>query len=156
MGSKSEESKKETQIGGDSGFDCHYCRGKNHFAKDCMLKKKSERVDEDNEEANLLRRLEEIKKKKSETKNNTMNALIVQGTGDNDEFGGVQVWSTDSEDEEVRKPTHGKALLVKEENVEGRCLMVTDGRGGQKYPHPNIRSEKSENPIRKYPKNQKS
>ena len=63
MGSKFKESKKETKIGGDSFFDCHYCGGKNHFAKDCMPKKKSERVDEDDEEANLLRRLEEIKKK---------------------------------------------------------------------------------------------
>ena len=57
MGSKSEESKKQSKIGSDSGYDCHYCGGKNHFAKDCMLKKKAEKVDEDDEEASLLRRL---------------------------------------------------------------------------------------------------
>ena len=89
MGLKFEESKKETNIGGNSGFEYHYCGVKNHFAKDYMLKMKSERIDEDDEEANLLRRLEEIKKKKSPTNNNIMNAFIVQDTGDNDEFGGV-------------------------------------------------------------------
>jgi len=86
-----------------------------------------EKTDDDDEEASLLRRLEEIKKRKSDTNNKTMNALIVQDTGDRDEFDGVEVWSTDSEDEEVRKPTHGKAMLVKEEPVAGRCLMVTEG-----------------------------
>nr|AGM34082.1 hypothetical protein [Lactuca sativa] len=125
--SKSEESKKEEKIGGDSGFDCHYCGGKNHFAKDCMLKKKAEKIDEDDEEVSLLGRLEEIKKRKSAANNKTMNALIVQDTGNSDEFGGVEVWSTDLEDEEVRKPTHGKAMLVKEEPAAGRCLMVTEG-----------------------------
>ncbi|XP_052625874.1 uncharacterized protein LOC128132911 [Lactuca sativa] len=115
MGSKSEESKKEVRVSGDSGFDCHYCGGKNHFAKDCMLKNKTEKIDDDDKEASVLRRLEEINKRKSVANNITMNALIVQDTGNHDEFGGVEVWSTDSEDEEVRKPTHGKAMLVKEE-----------------------------------------
>ena len=45
---------------------------------------------------------------------------------DDDEFGGVQVWSTDSEDDEVRKPTHGKAYVAKSGDAGGRCLMVTD------------------------------
>ena len=39
----------------------------------------------------------------------------------------MEVWFTDSEDEEVRKPTHGKAMLVKEELVTGRCFVVTEG-----------------------------
>ena len=34
-----------------------------------------------------------------------------------DEFGGVEVWSTDSEDEEVRKPSHGRAFVVKEDSI---------------------------------------
>ncbi|XP_052626769.1 uncharacterized protein LOC128133398 [Lactuca sativa] len=42
---------------------------------------------------------------------------IFLGYNVDDDFGGVEVWSTNSEDEEVRKPTHGRALLVKEENV---------------------------------------
>ena len=49
----------------------------------------------------------------------------MQGNIVDDEFGGVEDWPTDSEDEEVRKPTHGRALLVKEENVAGKCLMWT-------------------------------
>ena len=114
--SQTEEPKKEAKHGSDSGINCHYCGGKNHFAKDCMLKKMSEKNVDDDEEANLIRRLEEIKKKKVGS-NNTMNALLVQGYNVDDDFGGVEVWSTNSEDEEVRKPTHGRALLVKEENV---------------------------------------
>ena len=54
-----------------------------------------------------------------------MNVLIVQETADEDEFGGVEVWSTDSEDEEVRKPTHGKAYVAKEVGSAGKCLIVT-------------------------------
>ena len=54
-----------------------------------------------------------------------MNALIVQENADEDEFGGVEVQSTDSEDEEVRKPTHGKACVEKEVGSAGKCLIVT-------------------------------
>ena len=43
-------------------------------------------------------KLEEIQKKKARS-NNTMNALIVQENNVDDEFGGVEVWSTDTEDE---------------------------------------------------------
>ena len=84
-----------------------------------------EKDEEKDEEANLLKRLEEIKTKKAAT-NPSMNALVVQGLVDDDEFGGVQVWSTDSEDDEVRKPTHGKAYVAKSDDASGRCLMVTD------------------------------
>ena len=49
-----------------------------------------------------------------------MNALIVQENADEDEFGGVEVWSTDSEDEEVRKPTLGKAYVPKDASQAGR------------------------------------
>jgi len=35
-GPKSDEEKKLTE---DSGYDCHYCHGKNHLASDCMLRK---------------------------------------------------------------------------------------------------------------------
>ncbi|XP_052623160.1 uncharacterized protein LOC128128385 [Lactuca sativa] len=122
--SPTKEPKQEAKIGGDLGFNCHYCGGKNHFAKDCMLRKQSEKNEEDDEEAKLVRRLEEIRKKKSGT-TNTMNALIVQGNTVDDEFGGVEVWSTDSKDEKVRTPTHGRALLVKKENVAAKCLIVT-------------------------------
>ena len=36
------------------------------------------------------------------------------------------MWSADYEDDEVRRPTHGKSFVVKEKKsyVEGKCLMV--------------------------------
>ncbi|KAL7590353.1 hypothetical protein Lser_V15G35620 [Lactuca serriola] len=72
-----------------------------------------------------MRKLEEVKKKKAS--NSSMNALIVQENAGEDEFGGVEVWSTDSEDEEVRRPTHGKALVTKNEGSGGKCFIVTNG-----------------------------
>lgn len=116
--------KKESKLVADSGFDCHFCRGKTHFVKDYVLKKQSEKNEDENEEAQHLRKLEEIKKKKAA--NNIMNALIVQENIVDDEFGGVEVWSTDSKDEEVRKPTHGRVFVAKEGKPEfvGRCIMV--------------------------------
>ncbi|KAL7583919.1 hypothetical protein Lser_V15G43916 [Lactuca serriola] len=122
---KDEESKKEPKVEGDSGVSCYYCGGKNHYAKDCVLKKMAEKDDEKDEEALLQKKLDEIRKKKS-TANPSMNALIVQGSVANDEFGGVEVWSSDSEDDEVRKPSHGKAYVAKEESSGGKCLMVSD------------------------------
>ncbi|XP_023738669.1 uncharacterized protein LOC111886644 [Lactuca sativa] len=129
---QSEEPKKETKFGGDSGFNCHYCGGKSQFAKDCMLRKKSVKNDDDDEEASLLHRLDEIKKKKVGS-HNTMNALIVQGNTVDDEFGSVEIWSTDSEEEDVQ-PTLNQVhtvqgvtqlqtaeltTLVKEDNADG-------------------------------------
>ncbi|XP_052625831.1 uncharacterized protein LOC128132873 [Lactuca sativa] len=45
----------------------------------------------------------------------------------NDEFDGVEVWSIDSEDEEVRTPSHGRAYVAREGVVvsAGKCLMIT-------------------------------
>ncbi|KAL7609531.1 hypothetical protein Lser_V15G12916 [Lactuca serriola] len=122
---KVEEPKKEAKGEADSGVNCFYCGGKNHYAKDCVLKKMAKKDEEKYEEASLLKRLEEIKRKKAAT-NPSMNALVVQDSVDDDEFGGVQVWATDSEDDEVRRPTHGKAYVAKSGDAGGRCLMVTD------------------------------
>lgn len=120
-----EEAEKENKLVGDSGYDCNFCHGKNHFAKDCMLRKLTEKKDGEDDEAYRSCKLEEIKKKK--TSKHTINALIMKGNIADDEFGGVEVWSTDSEDEKVRKPTHGRAFVAKEGNYEssGRCMMVT-------------------------------
>ncbi|XP_052623142.1 uncharacterized protein LOC128128382 [Lactuca sativa] len=87
--SQKDDDKKESKIAGDSGYDCNYCHSKNHFAKDCVLRK-----------------MENL---------------------DNDEFGGVEVWSTDSEDEEVTKPSHGRAYVAKEgvSSSAGKCMMVS-------------------------------
>ena len=103
--SQKDEDKKESKLTGDSRFDCNYRHGKNHFANDCMLSKMAEKRDGEDDEAYYMRKLEEIKKKKAT--NSSMNALILQENADEDEFGGVEVWSTDSEDEEA-----GKCLIV--------------------------------------------
>ncbi|XP_052621843.1 uncharacterized protein LOC128127401 [Lactuca sativa] len=116
---------------------------KNHFAKDCMLKKVAERRESEDDEAYHLRKLEEIKKKKIGA--GPMNALIVQEKVVDNEFGGVEVWSTDSEDEEVRRPTHGKAFVARkeDENVTRRCLMVTAGVSTESEPEePNLHEDK--------------
>ncbi|KAL7589973.1 hypothetical protein Lser_V15G41428 [Lactuca serriola] len=118
---KTEEQKKEVKVEGDSGVNCYYCGGNNHYAKDCVLKKMAEK----DEEAMLMKKLDEIKRKKTAT-NPSMNALIIQGSAADDEFGGVQVWSTDSEDDEVRRPSHGKAYVARGDESSGKCLMVTD------------------------------
>ncbi|KAL7600855.1 hypothetical protein Lser_V15G25093 [Lactuca serriola] len=123
ISSKKDEDKKESKLAGDSGYDCNYCHGKNHFAKDCVLRKMAEKRDDEDDEAYYMRKLEEINKKKAT--NSSMNALIVQENADEDEFGGVEVWSTDYEDEEVRKPTHGKAYVAKEVGSAGKYLIVT-------------------------------
>ena len=82
----------------------------------------SENKEEEKDEGYYLQKIEEIRKKKSA--NNEKPALIVQEG--NDEFGRVEVWSTDYEDEEFRKPTHGRCFVVKSGALEyeGRCLMV--------------------------------
>ena len=40
-------------------------------------------------------------------------ALIVQE--EDDEFGIIEVWSIDSEEEEVRRPTHGECFVAKDD-----------------------------------------
>ena len=97
---------------GDSGYDCNYCHGKNHLAKECMLRRKNEKKESEDDEAYHTRKLEEAKKKKSNDK--SMHVLLVQENVEENEFGGVEVWSTNSEDEEVCKPTHDRAFIVKE------------------------------------------
>ncbi|KAL7585167.1 uncharacterized protein LOC111912704 [Lactuca sativa] len=126
-GSHKEEEKKEKKVVDDSGYDCNYFHGKNHLAKECMLRRKNEKNEGEDEEAYHMQKLEEIKKKKSS--DNYMPAFVVQENLAQGEFGGVEVWSTDSEDEEVRKPTHGRVFVAKEHNSQcsRRWLMVTEG-----------------------------
>ena len=100
----------------DSIYNCKFCHGKNHFAKDFMLRKLSEKKEGEDDEEYHMCKVEEMMKKK--TSNIVMNVLVVQENVLDDEFGGVEVWSTYSEDEELCKATHGKALVVKESNAE--------------------------------------
>ncbi|KAI3518300.1 hypothetical protein L1887_06871 [Cichorium endivia] len=95
----SESIKEKTEvkkITGDSGYDCNYCHGKNHFAKDCMLRKQNEKKPQVKDEAYYARKLEEARVKTKDL------ALMAA----DDRQGSYQVWSSDSDDEEVRKPSH--------------------------------------------------
>lgn len=124
----------------DSGYDCNYYHDKNHFAKDFMLRKMSEKKDDEDDQAYHMWKLEEIKKKKAS--NVSMNVLIVQEHVIDDEFVGVQVWSTDSKDEEVCRSSHGRDYVAREGVTEsvGRCLMVTTER---KHEEAKLKEEKS-------------
>ncbi|KAI3493173.1 hypothetical protein L1887_42163 [Cichorium endivia] len=90
------EKSEDKQISGDSGYDCNYCHGKNHFAKDCMLRKQNEKKPQVKDEAYYARKLEEARVKTKDL------ALMAA----DDRQGSYQVWSSDSDDEEVRKPSH--------------------------------------------------
>lgn len=46
---KDSQAEVEKKASNDSGYDCHYCKGKNHFAKDCMLRKKDEKKEKVND-----------------------------------------------------------------------------------------------------------
>ena len=40
-----------------------------------------------------------------------------------DDEGGMEIWSSGSDDEEMMRPTHG-AMFARDANVRGRCFMV--------------------------------
>ncbi|KAI3708662.1 hypothetical protein L2E82_37981 [Cichorium intybus] len=92
----SKEKSKEKKISGDSGYDCNYCHGKNHFAKDCMLRKQNEKKPQVKDEAYYARKMEEVRVRTKDL------ALMAA----DDRQGSYQVWSSDSDDDEVRKPSH--------------------------------------------------
>ncbi|KAL7603227.1 uncharacterized protein LOC111890346 [Lactuca sativa] len=146
-----EEDKKEKKVAGDSRYDCNYCHGKNHLAKDCMLRRTNEKEEGEDDEAYHLRKLEEIKQKKKD--DNVMPVLVVHENNDENECGGVEVWSTDSKDEEVRKPTHGKSLVAKrephEDEIDANCFqcesIVSSDETSEAY---KIRLDKTESYIK--------
>ncbi|TLX69896.1 hypothetical protein E9993_22695, partial [Labilibacter sediminis] len=98
-------------------FTCYECGEKNHYAKDCLIKKekdKSEKSKADDEIAYYTNKLKLAQEaRESEKTESKGSALIAYGDSDGEE----QVWSTGSDDEEMRKPTHGKSMeeLKKEE-----------------------------------------
>ena len=59
---KTNESKAEKKLKGDSGIDCHYCHRANHMSSDCMLCKKDEKKNKVKDEAYYVERLEEVRK----------------------------------------------------------------------------------------------
>lgn len=59
---QSDDEKKDEKLLGDSGFDCNFCNGKNHFAKDCVLQMKSKKKVKNNDEAYYVKKIEDHKK----------------------------------------------------------------------------------------------
>jgi hypothetical protein len=104
---KGEEEKKPKA---DSGYTCYYCGGSNHIAEHCMLRIQHEKNKEENEkekdEAYYVGKLEEIRKKNTPSGSS---AFVVMEDNEDET---KQVWSTDSEDEEVRRPLHGRCFMV--------------------------------------------
>ncbi|KAI3523775.1 hypothetical protein L1887_02171 [Cichorium endivia] len=119
-GYKNTQHDEENKIKGDSGYECHYCHGKNHFAKECLLRRQNEKKEKEKDEAYYVQKIEELRKKDKST---AKPAFVVQ---EDDEDGMVEVWLTDSEDDEVRKPTHGRCLMV-QNGVSEQRGYATDG-----------------------------
>lgn len=55
------EKKVENKLVGNSGYDCTYCNGKNHLARDCMLKKKEEKQKKVKDEAYYALKIKELR-----------------------------------------------------------------------------------------------
>ncbi|KAI3700158.1 hypothetical protein L2E82_44777 [Cichorium intybus] len=94
--------------------------GKNHFIKDYLLQKQTEKKEQVKDEAYYAKKIANLKKVDAST---IKSAFVVQ---EDSKYGAVEVWSTDSDDEEVRKPTHGRCLMVKGDSSEFRGYS-TDG-----------------------------
>ncbi|XP_023768575.1 uncharacterized protein LOC111917153 [Lactuca sativa] len=117
------EGKTEKKLKGDAGIDCHYCNGANHLANDCMLRKKDERKNKVKDEAYYAEKLEMVRAKAKNL------SLVAKGANE-DEEGTYQIWSSRSDDEEMRNPTHGAMFAKMEEEseeeayeVHGRCFV---------------------------------
>ncbi|XP_023742160.1 uncharacterized protein LOC111890233 [Lactuca sativa] len=83
---KTDESKAETKIKGDSGIDCHYCHGVNRMASDCMLRKKDVKKNKVKDKDYYEERLEEVRAKAKGM------SLVARGEGEDD--GTYQIWSS--------------------------------------------------------------
>lgn len=114
-----DEQKKEKKLVVYSGFGCNYCDGKNHFAKECILRKKNENRDKEKYEAFYVTKIKDLQKIKLGEKALTME-------DDNNNNGYVDVWLTDFVDKEVRKQTHGACFIVNkfEEGSGGKFFML--------------------------------
>ena len=103
-GNNSEDKKELT---GDSGYDCNYFNGKNHLAKDCMLKKKKERENVTKDEAYYVTKLENFR---------NLNVKDVNLVVANETDESMDIWSSGSDDEEMMRPTHG-AMFARDAKV---------------------------------------
>ena len=113
------EEKREKKLKGDSGVDCHYCNGANHLANDCMLRKKDEKKNKVKDEAYYTESQEEVRAKAK--------GMYLVAKGEQKEDGTYQIWSSGSDDDEMRNPTHG-AMCAKceddyDEEIIGQCFV---------------------------------
>ena len=107
---KKNEEEKEKKLVGDSGYDCHYCNGKNHLAKDCVLRRKHEKEETVKDEAYYTQKIANLKIKKP-----VGQAMIVENVH-SDSDGNMEVWSSGLDDEEIRRPSHG---------VKANCFIAS-------------------------------
>ena len=75
---KEEEKKFEQKLKGDPGYNCNYCNGNNHLAKDFMIRKKEEKKEKVKDKAYYAIKLEEV-----HGKTNNL-SLAAKDVGDDD------------------------------------------------------------------------
>lgn len=90
---------------------------------ECVLRKLNEKKVKSKEEAYYTQNIEDLRKY-----NSTGKALIV--AEDESDDGEVEVWSTDSEDEQVRKTTHVECFVVIKEKVNKEVDVIGIAKGG--------------------------
>ncbi|XP_052626952.1 uncharacterized protein LOC128133522 [Lactuca sativa] len=78
---KQKDAKAEKKLKGDFGINCHYYNGANHFAVDCMLRKKEEKKSKIKDEAYYSEKLEEVRAKAKGL------SLVAKGESDEEESG---------------------------------------------------------------------
>ncbi|XP_023748475.1 uncharacterized protein LOC111896725 [Lactuca sativa] len=79
--SQSDEEKMEKKVLGDSGYDCNYCHGKNHFPKECMLRRMNEKKESEKDDAYYPQKIKVLRKRST---SNAKSMLIVQEGSDED------------------------------------------------------------------------
>ena len=110
------------------GYDYNYCHENNYFSKECMLHKLNEKKENVKEEAYYTQKIEELWKK------NASAAKAILMVQDDSDDGQVEVWSIESEVEEVRKPAHGRCFVVISDKwcYAGTCVMIQSGSSEKK------------------------
>ncbi|XP_052627671.1 uncharacterized protein LOC128134224 [Lactuca sativa] len=108
---KQKDAKEMKKLKGDSGIYCHYCNGANHFAADCMLRKKEEKKSKIKDEAYYSEKLEEVRAKAKGM------SLVANGESNEEESGTNQIW--DNLEKEVR-------LLLAQRNIYCNFAKLKD------------------------------
>lgn len=134
MEKKENVKKIKKKLKGDYGYNFDYFNGNNHLAKDCMLKNKEEKKEKEKNKAYYAMKLEEIH---AQTKN-----LYLVAKGYNDEEGTYQIWSSRSNDEEMRNPNH-RVIFAKHVKVHSGEKNLS-GESGEDSGMEEMKKEKKE------------